>query len=116
MRSHRSVLGDKVKVKSLFCGTFGGSRNTFVSMPMFGIETVGFSQIGPRRTLTAAGSGPPSPGVCASPGGAASKTRNRPAKMCRFKEEYKPLPNIGSFSARQQAGRTLREAPFAVRR
>src|SRR3972149_4866212 len=104
IRSHISAFGDTVTVKSFFGVTSSGSLKTFVSMPMFGIEIVGFIHNGPRRTRTSEGSGPPSPVVWANDAGAASNASERAAKIRRLKRVNKPIPNIGRAPPRHRGG------------
>src|SRR4051812_16106472 len=90
-RCHRSAFGDIVIVKSRRGVTCGGSLNTFVSMPRFGIEIVGFINTEPRWTRTADGSGPPSPGVCPGDRDAVSSRSAIVRNSWRGKRLFKPL-------------------------
>src|SRR5712671_2982492 len=64
-RSHRSVPGVIVTVKSFFGALDVGSLNTLSSTPTLLSAIVGLRYSGPIRTRTFAGSGPPSDGWAA---------------------------------------------------
>src|SRR5688572_21179208 len=88
-RSHSSVFGATVSVKSLLGVTSGGSLNTLVSMPTFGTEMLGFIHNGPMRTRTEAGSGPASSPFCAEAPEVTNSTRATAASRRRFDGVYK---------------------------